>query len=253
MADMPLSARWPRQRFGPGATVVLAGFVAACAVGPRLTELSPWSPPAGQACRIAGPEGFLEMLVDSAALVAGIEGLDLHDGTLLLSVRVDSGEVEWVRQIDRLLPRSEARRITELVRDEVRAPADTVAWGRLVLRVAGSKVETLALEPSEVCEPALANPDEVADELEAAWRAIRLLGTTRLGLHVDATGRVTAIELERSSGRPAVDNAAAFAARIARFHPAIVDRHPVDTWVSLAFTLREDRATASKWVPSWTR
>lgn len=229
--------------------LIAMGAAAACFVGPRLTELTPWSPPTGQSCTVTGPEGSLHLLVDSAALATRIEGLGLRDGTLLLSVHADSGEVQWVRQIERLLPRRRARQLEDVVREMVRAPADTVAWGRLVIRTAAGSVETLELGPSETCRPALVNADELAEELEEAYRTIRLLGTARLQMFVDSTGRVTEIELERSSGRPAVDNAAAFAARVARFHPAIVDRHPVGAWVSLAFTLREDRATASRWVP----
>ncbi len=75
-----------------------------------------------------------------------------------------------------------------------------------------------------------ADPDvrNVAPEypLEAARRRER--GLVRLALHVDVTGKVTAVEIVQSSGSPRLDEAARKTLSTWRFRPAFKDGHAVE-------------------------
>lgn len=76
-----------------------------------------------------------------------------------------------------------------------------------------------------------ADPDvrNVAPEypLEAARRRER--GLVRLALHVDATGKVTAVAIVQSSGSPRLDEAARKTLSTWHFRPAFKDGHAVET------------------------
>ncbi len=59
-------------------------------------------------------------------------------------------------------------------------------------------------------------------------------GVVRLRVRVAADGRVEGLEVERSSGFPALDRSAAKAVRKVRFSPAVRGRQPVAEWLTIS-------------------
>jgi protein TonB len=59
-------------------------------------------------------------------------------------------------------------------------------------------------------------------------------GVVRLRVRVAADGRVEGLEVERSSGFPALDRSAARAVRKVRFSPAVRGRQPVAEWLTIS-------------------
>ena len=226
-------------------TLPLLVLVAGCAGGPHLVELTSWTPPRGQRCWVSGPDGGLDVMLDPAALAERIAGLGLPDGTLLMSVAVDSGEVRRLRPIETSLGEASFR-LESAIAEAVTAPTDTVARGRLVVRVRDGAVDTLALSASQYCRPAAANVDEVEAELERTYERLRMTGSAKLRMYVDARGRVAEVEVARSSGYPALDEHLLIVARSVRFHPARIDRAPVGVWVAMDFTV-ESGGPANPW------
>jgi protein TonB len=72
---------------------------------------------------------------------------------------------------------------------------------------------------------------------ESARRA-RAEGTTLLKFRVLATGNVGEIHIEKSSGRPDLDEAAAEAVKSWLFEPARMGKEPVAVWVTLPIEFR---------------
>ncbi|MBY4678295.1 energy transducer TonB [Marinobacterium arenosum] len=81
-------------------------------------------------------------------------------------------------------------------------------------------------------------PDYPLRALRRGWQ-----GQVLLQLQLDAVGRVTAVEVVRSSGYPVLDRAAEQAARRWRFKPAIRHGRPVASYVKIPvdFQLKDQR------------
>lgn len=214
----------------------VAAVIVACAATLELPELTRWSPPTDQPCDVLAPVGDLHGIVDSAALADGIAALDLPDGALLLSVDVDSGEVERFRRIETTLPPSAADRLESLVEARVASVPGGTARGRLIARVGGGAVSELGLGPYQQCFPRLRNERTVSISLEQVYRRTGAEGTATIWMFVDTAGQVVNVQIRRSLGL-AIDTAFARVARSARFHPALLDRQPTPVWVSIDFTL----------------
>jgi TonB family protein len=90
----------------------------------------------------------------------------------------------------------------------------------------------------------LVNSREVSLELARSYppllRDAGIGGTAVVYVYVDAQGRVQRMQLARTSGYDALDEAALKVAAIMRFEPSVVDGRPVATWqeVPVVFTAR---------------
>lgn len=219
--------------------VPLVLMIAGCIGGPPLPEITPWSPPRPQTCQAQEPVGALHLLVDSTALARRAAALELADGTLLMSVSVDSGEVRRVRPIESSLTDDDSFRLEAAIAEAVTPPPEAVVRGRLVARVRDGALDSLALGAWQTCRPAPANADRVAEYLERAHAWFRVTGEARIKMFVDGSGRVTEVELARSSGVPALDEHFLLVARSVEFHPARIDRKPVGVWVAMTFRVEE--------------
>ncbi len=225
----------------------------ACATGPHLTELTPWSPPYGQECGVGAPHGDLAAVLDSAALTRRIEGLAPADGMLLMSLSVDSGRVERLRVIESSMPRAGTADLVGVVNEAMAPAPDTTVHGRLIIRVTDGAVDTLTLGAYQFCRPRLRNGDQLSEELQAAYERINLLGKTNIWMYVDSTGAVEKAEIHESSGKVPVDEAAVMVARMARFIPARLDRYPMPVWVALDFNVAESNPTLPRFYRSRRR
>jgi len=63
-------------------------------------------------------------------------------------------------------------------------------------------------------------------------------GRVLLRVLIDDQGKTKTIEVNRSSGSAALDQAAAEAIRLWRFHPAMAGEKPVETWVTIPIDFR---------------
>lgn len=226
---MPRSLSHAAALAGCGLVAVLA---MACASSVRLVDLGYWRPPDGQTCRNVPPQGTVHALVDSAALAERIPALDLANGDLLLSVAVDSGEVQRLRRIeDSLLPGDDDR-LEGLVARSVRNGPREPAHGRLLVRVRDGEATELRLTAYQVCPPALDNEWLVSYLMARIQERDMVERTAKVWLAIDTAGRVTEAEQERVPGlRP--DTALIRVLETATFHPALIDREPVSVWASV--------------------
>jgi len=90
--------------------------------------------------------------------------------------------------------------------------------------------------------PDIKNPDEVARALEREYppllRDAGIGGTVDVHFFIDEEGRVQRTLVNRSSGHPALDNAAIAVANIMEFTPALNRDRRVAVWVSLPITFQ---------------
>lgn len=90
--------------------------------------------------------------------------------------------------------------------------------------------------------PSVVNRDEVAAAMEREYTAelcaARVVGMAQVFISIDATGTVTDVRVDRSSGRPELDRAALGVARVMKFKPALNGETPVAVWVSLPITFQ---------------
>jgi len=70
-------------------------------------------------------------------------------------------------------------------------------------------------------------------------------GETLLNLHVDAEGRVDSVFVDRTSGSPRLDSAAARGGRTMRFTPARRGERRVATWVRIPVRFMRDSVDAA--------
>ena len=91
-------------------------------------------------------------------------------------------------------------------------------------------------------EPSLANRTEFARALEESYpaqlRAVGRGGSVVLWVELSKEGKVSEARIQRSSGEPALDEAALTATRRAEFSPAMLEDAPVDVWIQLPITFR---------------
>lgn len=80
-------------------------------------------------------------------------------------------------------------------------------------------------------------------EYPPALRDAGIGGTTQVWLFIDGEGNVLEVQVNESSGRRALDLAAARVARLMEFTPAINKDRPVPVWISIpvTFTVRRSR------------
>jgi protein TonB len=93
--------------------------------------------------------------------------------------------------------------------------------------------------------PRIRNLDEVVRAMERAYpRTLRdagLGGTVHVLFSIDEDGAVRAFEIDRSSGYPALDDAALSVAEVYRFSPALNGDQRVPVWVSFPITFQVRR------------
>jgi TonB family protein len=231
----------------PLGAVLLVGF-AACATksAPRYPELGPASQAidglAGRRCHYAGapvaPQNLDPLARPGArgALLLRTRDMGPAD-TLDVSIRYDgNGRLAWVRRLRSTMAAGTAatleRVLTESLLDD--GPPD---WGVRV-RMVGGRVD--AVLPSVLC-PAVSGPltgstgrpiMDVRDRYDASLargRSIELL----VGL--DEEGRVTGVQLARSSGSRVMDQYAVDVVRSTRFLPMLHDGYGVPTVMPVRF------------------
>ncbi|MGD8277221.1 MAG: M56 family metallopeptidase [Gemmatimonadota bacterium] len=118
---------------------------------------------------------------------------------------------------------------------------------------AGSKTVVLEFGESPrftpfTVAPELLNGDEVTRALEAGYppllRDAGIGGTAHVWLKLDAKGAVQQVQLNQSSGYPALDEAALKVAGVMRFSPASNRGTPVEVWVSVPVKFGASAAAA---------
>jgi TonB family protein len=86
----------------------------------------------------------------------------------------------------------------------------------------------------------LTNPDEISRELQRNYppllRDAGIGGTVIVWAYVDVAGRITRLQLNRSSGYEALDQAAMLVAAKVRFEPAVDGSTPIATWTEIPFS-----------------
>lgn len=81
-------------------------------------------------------------------------------------------------------------------------------------------------------------------EYPASSRRNAEQGTVRLAVEITALGTVAGVEVARSSGHPALDEAARRAVARWRFEPAMRDGVPVSATAQIAITFRLQGSSA---------
>ncbi|MGK7313363.1 MAG: energy transducer TonB [Candidatus Longimicrobiales bacterium M2_2A_002] len=216
----------------------MLALAAACAASPELVELSEWRAPALQPCETREPEGDIHALVDSAALAHRIAGLGLADGSLLLSVLVDSAAVQRLHRIETSLPPADAEQLEDLMTGAMEDGPGGPAHGRFLARVRDGGLVDLRLAAYQGCRPRLTNARVLRWRLDQVGQRIRKEGTAEIWMFVDTAGRVEKAMVEESAGE-ALDTAFVRVARTARFQPALIDRRPLSVWVAMKFALAD--------------
>ena len=115
---------------------------------------------------------------------------------------------------------------------------------RLRLEIMRSPSGEVHLTPmvSSRCPPAVADARKLSSELIRAARGARSTGSTITAtLFVDESGRVQNLEL--SEATPGFEGRMALVETLmqARFHPALIDGHPVPNWVTLPVNMNPPR------------
>ena len=135
-------------------------------------------------------------------------------------------------------------RLSETVSD----PADPIPWmaragiGVLILGATLLLPACGGDDPILLPQPMSDNP--AIDYPIDLWDA-GIEGETLLTLHVDAEGRVDSVFVERSSGSPRLDSAAARGGRAMRFTPARRGDRRVATWVRIPVRFMRDSTETS--------
>ena len=143
--------------------------LAACARAASTTSdvpiaLGRWRPPEGQACYVDAfqPRELpaVSTLLDSAAVATVLRAF--ADGSVLIALAFDSsGRTDRARVIDRRLSAAAADSVRAIVARHLRALHTTEEWGARLLVTTGASAG-LALARREVCPPALARIDALA-------------------------------------------------------------------------------------------
>jgi TonB family protein len=88
--------------------------------------------------------------------------------------------------------------------------------------------------------PRILNRQEVAESLQREYppslRDAGIGGTVKVYYYIDAEGKVEDVRIDKSSGHPALDDAALKVARVMRFVPAMNRDEKVPVWVSFPIT-----------------
>lgn len=238
------SSRWSPPRTGPFVVPLLAALATGCATpGPQLAELTAWEPPRGQTCRTFPPDGILRARLDTTAVAEAVRSGAPRDGTLLLSVSVDSTGLDRFRRIETDLPEPDAAALERAVREALAPsePSPSRGSGRILLRTAGGAVGELTVGAYQTCRPVVANRADTERRLRDLARAGHLPGTASVKMRVDTTGAVVETELANPSQWLERDLDLVRVARQIQFHPAVLDRHRVAVWVVLDLTIRAAR------------
>jgi TonB family protein len=106
-----------------------------------------------------------------------------------------------------------------------------------MVEVAEGRVTRLAAGGSRACRPALVNEWEIKRLLTGLARTHQRDASANIWMHVDTLGAVTDQRINRGAGTVLLDAALLRVATRARFHPAQLDRCPVEVWVAMDFSL----------------
>ena len=138
--------------------------------------------------------------------------------------------------------------VARLAAQPAPAPAPTPASPEVISSPAPSASPAVEAAPARVVAAAegraTPRPPRYLERIEPAYpRAARLAGVegvVRLRLSLDADGRLVSAEVARSSGSPALDQAALDAARASRYEPARLGAVavPAETSAAYRFELR---------------
>jgi hypothetical protein len=165
----------------------------------------------------------LDVLADSAALIAGIESLAMEYRTtqdtsfVLLSIWLTSeGTVERVKEIDYYVPTPMIEPLKALVARTIKPQR---GGGYLRMRIhPGTRL--VQIGRSEVCEPQ--GPDRVnvrrsATSARGSWQVYSAR------IQVNADGRAISVTTSRSSGEDGIDTFVVGMLQRARYAPGLVD------------------------------
>jgi TonB family protein len=231
---------------GFAAAVVLV-LCAACSsggrAGPSWTNSPPpslfmqaWSPAPGQECAVATerPLPALDAMFDSAAVTRALQAVP-DSGTVVYSVAIHRPEeqvrdpidsvrvrerIDTARIVETTLPEETARRIAEVLRQNVRPSVR----GGFLLRI-DSPGPRFRRAQSIGCLPAVRNVDEIQRRLRSAAQE-GLHGTAVVDISIREDGSVERATVRQSSGDLGVDRAIAGIAEAMEFHPFLVNRIP---------------------------
>jgi TonB family protein len=122
----------------------------------------------------------------------------------------------------------------------------------LVVAVALSALPVRGAPPDDAA-PRLANAADVARILERAYsatlRGARAAGHAHARVFVNDSGAVDSVAFVALSGVDPFDQAAASAARAARFQPAVRDGAPASAWADLRFRFEPGESAVVDWIP----
>lgn len=224
-----------------------SAVLASCASGgggaPANPVLSDWRPPSGQQCAISSDPATLpapEDLVDAPALATALQEVfegAAPAGQVLLSLRQDTAGT-WTRvaPIEGSLPEAQRTQVAEALAPHLTRRA--VGSVRLLVQADPAGPPRLTVGRSESCGPSISNPDYVATELNRLWREYRREADVQVVVQVSERGRTGTVTLQGSTGHAMLDAQLRALAGRMTFHPALVDRTPLETYVQVPLIIR---------------
>lgn len=256
--------------FSPASRLLVLAALLLCSAcastgSTRTSLLSPeWRPPPGQTCEVSetpDPLPMTDALVDSAAVANALPDAP-SNGYAIIELRFDTLTAEASTLIvesdlsddvaaaalravsSNIRPQRRLRELPGITEEQERAFV-----GALLLRVGFDHDMSLSVGRSEECRPKLANETFVAGAtstlLAEAIRSNPGLAQSQvvvLEMQLDSTGRVVEAHVAESSGDTRADALALRVARLAVFHPAIINRKRSAVEVSFPVRLRVGRA-----------
>jgi len=138
-------------------------------------------------------------------------------------------------------------------RDPLRIPTPAELQGGDEVPAMIAAIDTPPVFTPMTKKPELVNPGEVVEALRAAYpgalRDAGVSGTTHVWLFVDEQGAVKRTQLERSSGFPAIDEAALNVASQMKFSPAENRGERVAVWIQLPIRLQAPGTSTLEEIP----